>query len=157
MEPRVHGPLAPPQCQKQHRRENQGLAYAHQLSSCTIYLLIVTFRLSVAQRGEQCHHCIRQPSRVLYHVWRFWWHKKAREVLVILIYLSCTGQKVFLCSQCWFELHGLTRCSTGINVTNSLTSSCCLQFGISWPIPRNSLLWGRGIRQMRVLKGFSGC
>lgn len=43
-------------------RCNLYLSCAHQLGSCAIHLLMVTFRLSVVQRGERWHHCIREPS-----------------------------------------------------------------------------------------------
>lgn len=114
----------PKAARKGKPRCNSDLPCAHQLSSCAIHLLMVTFRLPVAQRGEWWHHCLRQPSSGLHLMWHFRWHKKAREVFAIHIYLSCTAQKVSLCSQCCFELHGLTKCSAGINVTNT-----------AWPVP----------------------
>lgn len=54
--------LAAKAAQKGKSRCYSGISCAHQLSSCAIRLLMVTFRLSVAQRGERGHQTLQWAS-----------------------------------------------------------------------------------------------
>lgn len=116
----------PKGAQKGKPRCNPDLSCAHQLSSCAIHLLMVTFRLSVAQRGEQWHHCIRQLSSGLHHVVFLVTQKCQRSVcysyLLELYQTESLPLQPVLLSSPWFN----KVLSWHQSDKYSLTSSCCL-------------------------------